>query len=326
MKKVEVFAPARVDLAGGTLDIYPLSLFFDNPFTLNSTLSKGIEVYIEKTRGKVQIINKNSGISEYHPSSHPHTALVSHFLNHFEINEGYKISFFSHFPAGSSLGVSSSLLVALYYGFKAFSGFSHRKIEVVEILKNIETGFLGYPAGVQDYLAPMFGGMNAFFFKFNGIEREKLKFDKSLSSRLIFVFTGKSHFSGSANWELFKGFFDRKKGIIEGFNLIYKNAIKVKEAVENRDYEKLGYLLKEDFLIRKEMHPALIPDTGLFSFLDSLEGVLGFRLCGAASGGTVAVLIKPDIKKELVSMIMERGYRVFDTSITNTKVRIKGYE
>ncbi len=322
MKKVKVFSPARVDLAGGTLDIYPVYLFFDNPFTLNSTLSNGIEVYIEKNSGKIEITNKNSGVSEYHPSSHPHTALVSHFLNHFEINEGYKISFFSHFPSGSSLGVSSSLLVALYYGFKAFLKFKHRRIEVVEVLKNIEARFLGYPAGVQDYLAPMFGGMNAFFFKLNGIEREKLKFDKPLSSRLIFVFTGKSHFSGSANWELFKGFFDRKKGIVEGFNLIYENAIKVKGAVENRDYKRLGHLLKEDFLIRKKMHPALIPDTGLFDFLDSLEGVSGFRLCGAASGGTVGVLVDVEKKKEVILSLEKKGYVVFNTSIANTGVRV----
>ena len=322
MKKVKVFSPARVDLAGGTLDIYPVYLFFDNPFTLNSTLSNGIEVYIEKSGGRIEIINKNSGVSEYHPSSHPHTALVSHFLNHFEINEGYKISFFSHFPPGSSLGVSSSLLVALYYGFKAFLKFKHRRIEVVEVLKNIEARFLGYPAGVQDYLAPMFGGMNAFFFKLNRIEREKLKFDKSLSSRLIFVFTGKSHFSGSANWELFKGFFDRKKGIVEGFNLIYENAIKVKSAVEERDYERLGHLLKEDFLIRKKMHPALIPDTGLFDFLDSLEGVSGFRLCGAASGGTVAALVDVEKKKEVILSLEKKGYVVFNTSIANIGVRV----
>ncbi|WP_201328799.1 hypothetical protein [Thermotomaculum hydrothermale] len=52
MEKIEVFSPARVDFAGGTLDIYPINLFFENPFTLNATLSKGVRVFLKKERGK----------------------------------------------------------------------------------------------------------------------------------------------------------------------------------------------------------------------------------------------------------------------------------
>src|SRR5258708_3213479 len=44
-KSIHSQAPTRIDLAGGTVDIWPLYLFLKNPLTLNL----GIDLYAEAT-------------------------------------------------------------------------------------------------------------------------------------------------------------------------------------------------------------------------------------------------------------------------------------
>ncbi len=43
---VEVFAPARVDLAGGTLDLWPLYCFHTGSVTVNAAVGCGVRVRI----------------------------------------------------------------------------------------------------------------------------------------------------------------------------------------------------------------------------------------------------------------------------------------
>ncbi|WP_201328800.1 GHMP family kinase ATP-binding protein [Thermotomaculum hydrothermale] len=266
--------------------------------------------------------NLNSGVSDFFPSNHKDLVLISTLLKYLGIEQGFEIEFFSDFPQGSSLGVSSSLLVAVFIGLKHFFKFKYSRKEAIEVLKNIEARFMGYPAGIQDYLAPFYGGMNAFFFGINGFSRKKIKINKSLSDSFIFVFTGKSHFSGSPNWELFKRFFDKDKKILEGFNNIYKNSKKVLQSIENKDIKLLGKYLKEDFETRKNMLNSLIPEIDLFELLDSLDGVYGYRLCGAASGGTVVACIDKNYRKYIEQTVKERGYPVFDCFLKKCKVRV----
>ena len=322
MEQIEVFSPARVDLAGGTLDIYPIYLFFDNPFTLNATLSKGVKITIRKAKGKTLLKNLNSGLSEYFPSNHNDLSLVSSLLDYLNAGYGFEVEFYSDFPQGSSLGVSSSLLVGVFYGFKRILNLKFSRKEIVDVLKNIEASFMKYPAGLQDYLAPLYGGANAFYFGINGFEREKVNLDKKLRDSLIFVFTGKSHFSGSPNWELFKGFFDKNKKILEGFEQIYRNSKKIMQSIEKKDIKMFGKLLKEDFLIREKMLTSLIPQIGLFDVLDSMSAVYGYRLCGAASGGTVVVCVNEEKKNFVVKKIREEGYKVFDCKLEDREVNV----
>ena len=320
MEQIKVFSPARFDLAGGTLDIYPIYLFFKNPFTLNSTLSKGITVKIKKVRGKSKIKNLNYGDEEFFPSHNPSLKIVSLLLENLGIENGVRIGFKSDFPQGSSLGVSSSLLVGLFYGLKRLFNLKMSLPKTVEFLKNVETTLINYPAGLQDYLAPLYGGTNAFYFGAKGYKREKIRLSKTISDSFLFVYTGKSHFSGAPNWELFKGFFDGNKSIKKGFEHIYQNSKKILQTIEKKDVKSLGKFLKEDFETRKNMLSSLVPNIPLFSQLDEIDFVYGYRLCGAAAGGTVVVVADREKKRKLRQQLEKLGYTVFDCVQKNIKV------
>ncbi len=323
MDSVKVFSPARVDLAGGTLDIPPLHLFFNKPVTINCTLSKGVHLSAKKISGKSVVKNINTFEEDFVPTKKKSLTLISLFLEKTGLKQGVEISVYSDFPEGSSLGVSSSILVSLFKIMEVLFNYKFNINKTVEVCRRLETIAIQFPAGYQDYLAPFYGGLNSFSFDQWGFKRERLRGISLLKNKTIFAFTGRSHFSGKPNWQLFKGFFEGDPSIKEGFELIYENSKQMLNAIKYGDIEKIASLLKRDFYIRKHMLPSLVPDIGLFSILSQMEGVRGFRMCGAAQGGTVLIMVDEKERDKTIKEIEESGYDVFDCVLKNERVKVE---
>ena len=319
MRKIKIFSPARVDFAGGTFDIYPLYLFYPEIFTFNVCLDSGVNVEIREVKGKSIVKNLNTLESGDIYSENKNLAIGVLLLRFFNLSRGIELSFHSDFPSGSGLGISSSLFVSIFKGLSLFTGKKFSVKQTVEICKNIETVLMGYPAGIQDYLAPLYGGANVFEYSVSGWKRRKIPLKKWLSENMVFVFTGKSHMSGSPNWDLFKGFFDRERKIVDGFNNLYKLAKQTLDFYLEDNIEKFGKCLLEDFEIRKTMNKNLVPEIPLFDKLNNVEGVLGYRLCGAASGGTVAVCVRKSKRRDIVDYLKKEGYVIFDCKVSKNK-------
>ena len=63
--KVSVTVPTRIDLAGGTLDVYPLYLFEDGGLTLNAAISVYGHVTVEeRADARIHIRSKDAGAEE----------------------------------------------------------------------------------------------------------------------------------------------------------------------------------------------------------------------------------------------------------------------
>ncbi len=319
MREIKIFSPARVDFAGGTFDIYPVYLFYPNIFTFNVCLDSGVKVQVRKINGKSIVKNLNTGESGDLYTENRNLAIGTLLLKFFNLDKGVELSFLSDFPSGSGLGVSSSLFVGVFKALSLLSGKKFPKRSIVEICKNLETVLMGYPAGIQDYLAPLFGGANIFRYSVSGWERKRLPLKKSLSKSMLFVFTGKSHMSGSPNWDLFKGFFDKKERVKKGFDKLYKLAKQTLNAYLDDNIEEFGKFLLKDFEIRKSMSENLVPKISLFDELNSIDSVLGYRLCGAASGGTVAICVREGEKEKVANYLKSKGYEIFNCKFGSNK-------
>ncbi len=121
---------------------------------------------------------------------------------------------------------------------------------------------------------------------------------------------------------MFKRFFDRDKRVTEGFENIYLNSKKVLQSIENKDIKLLGKLFKEDFLTRKTMLDSLVPDIGLFDTLDNIPEVYGYRICGAASGGTIVVCVDKEKREKVKNTIREQNYQIFECYPEDIKVSL----
>ena len=92
---IESSAPTRVDLAGGTLDIYPLYLFHKNPVTVNFAINQYARVSLKiRDDKKIHIMSKDrkvkvsfESIAQIH---HNHKNNYNHQTNHFHLGRAIR--------------------------------------------------------------------------------------------------------------------------------------------------------------------------------------------------------------------------------------------
>jgi D-glycero-alpha-D-manno-heptose-7-phosphate kinase len=325
MSLLKIFSPARFDLAGGTLDLPPISSILNNSLTINCTLNRGIYITFSKSE-KIIINNENTNVESEFPSKHPDLTLLSKAIEFFkdEILFPFKLSVKSDLPRGSGLGVSSVILVSILKGLAKLLNIEIKDKKLIYIAANIESSLINCPAGLQDYVAPVFGGLNKITFPHSGFEVENLALSETLKNNLLFVYTGISHFSGKPNWELLKLFLEDEKEK-EKFKQLAENAVKMEDALKYDNLKLVGKLMKNDFNIRKSFPVKLVPYLPeIFSVLEKCGNIAGFRLCGAAGGGTVAVLTNKGERENVKKMFLRHRFNVLDIMPDNTKFEVVG--
>ncbi|HEY8712078.1 MAG TPA: galactokinase, partial [Thermoanaerobaculia bacterium] len=113
MKKVTVRAPVRADLAGGTLDLWPLYLFHPGSRTVNVAISFYAESEVVETGdGAIDLHLSDLGYRQRYESmqelsADPKAALIYRLVEHFHLN-GISITTRTDAPRGSGLGGSSA--------------------------------------------------------------------------------------------------------------------------------------------------------------------------------------------------------------------------
>src|ERR1051326_7877012 len=165
MKKVIARAPVRADLAGGTLDIWPLYLFHPGARTVNVAISYYAESEIVETGDNaIEIHLSDQQYQQRYESlqqlaADPKAALIRRVLEHFHHVTGVRITTRTDAPRGSGLGGSSALTITLVRALTELAGEPVEGERLVELVRDLETRLLGVPAGIQDYYPAVFGGL-----------------------------------------------------------------------------------------------------------------------------------------------------------------------
>ena len=119
--RITASAPTRIDLAGGTIDIWPLYLFHPGAMTVNFALSLLASVRIE-TRADNRIIleSRDRGVgfettlSRIGELAHDERLeLVAKMVHFFRPTQGFHLVANSDAPAGAGISGSSALAIAL---------------------------------------------------------------------------------------------------------------------------------------------------------------------------------------------------------------------
>jgi D-glycero-alpha-D-manno-heptose-7-phosphate kinase len=154
-----VTAPNRVDLAGGTLDIYPLYLLVDGAMTVNAAISVRSVVDVRPfRRGLFRLHSGNYGVSVLSSDSHHvpidgKLGLLSRALRHVPAVTGAEILVHNEAPLGSGIGASSALLVALMLAMGRLTGSGRPWSDTARAAADIEAAHLRTLTGRPDHLA-----------------------------------------------------------------------------------------------------------------------------------------------------------------------------
>src|SRR5262245_58468905 len=112
--RVEASAPARIDLAGGTLDLWPLHVLHPRSVTVNVAIDRRASCRIRASGDGILVRSPERGTERQARSapellSDPATALVGSLLEAVGASGGLEIEISSGVPWGSGLGGSSAL-------------------------------------------------------------------------------------------------------------------------------------------------------------------------------------------------------------------------
>ena len=132
--------PTRIDLAGGTFDIWPLYLFHDHAQTINAAISLRARCTLTSRRDyRVLLISEDTG--EEVEAAEPgalgvdRLPLVARLVRHFGAR-GLEVRTRSESPLGAGIAGSSALNVALTAALAAWTGRTLGDEELLTIAMN----------------------------------------------------------------------------------------------------------------------------------------------------------------------------------------------
>jgi len=322
---VRASCPNRIDLAGGTIDLYPLYLLLGQATTINLsvTLSSTASVWLTDDN-LIQIESVDLGVTgKLKPHEIPESgalALAARAVNCFWTGGGIAVRLHNEAPRGSGLGASSSLLVALARAVSELDGLVTNPHQMINTLAEVEAGLLGVPTGRQDYYAAYFGGLQRIEFSAGRVRRQEIPMSHRLLSwfneGLVVAFTGEAHFSGQPNWEVIKSAVNGDRDTMTQLHGIHQAAIEAADALADGDWDRLCEAVRTDWTHRQELHPEVTsPRLDALVRIAMEAGAEAAKLCGAGGGGSLLALCPPE-KTDAVRQALARfGAVPLDLSI-----------
>ncbi len=322
-------APTRIDLAGGTIDIWPLYLFHDGASTLNAAISLRAHVQLEsRPAGGVELVSIDTGRRSYAASSAEFSAahelpLLALLARHYRL-ENAVLTTRGESPAGAGIAGSSALTIAVCGALARWTGQSETPVDLLQVAMNVECQTIRVPTGVQDYRPALYGGIAAIELRVDGIERHGLGVDPvELEQRIVLAYTGEPRNSGTNNWEITKRHIDGDQHVFDCFERIRDTASALRGALQRGDWDEVGLHIAAEWDNRKRLAPGVTTPAieGLIARATA-AGATAAKVCGAGGGGCLFCYGPPASRSAIADALAAAGARVLDYHIEREGLRV----
>jgi D-glycero-alpha-D-manno-heptose-7-phosphate kinase len=328
---IVAFAPCRADLAGGTIDLWPLYLFHPGALTLNFAVNiltsckitplKGRRIHLRSldTREEEQF----SSLDELRRARRFRLPLAARLLQFFAPKEGLFVETDSESPAGAGISGSSALMIATTAALARFADRNLTFEQMRVIAQNVEAQIIKVPTGCQDYYPALYGGVNAIHLNPDGIYREAVPVaPEEIESRFVLAYTGAPRQSGINNWEVFKAHIEGEQRVFRNFARIAEIAVSMYRALSHAEWDEVARLLQEEWKLRRTNAPGIT--TPLIDKLIAValkSGGKAAKVCGAGGGGCVIFLVEKGASSRVATAIGENGGRVLPLQLARDGLR-----
>jgi D-glycero-alpha-D-manno-heptose-7-phosphate kinase len=325
-------APCRADLAGGTIDLWPLYLFHSGAMTLNFAVNILTTCRITPLKGRtIYLRSLDTGREESFESFDELNVrkkfklpIAGRLLQFFAPKEGALIETDSESPAGAGISGSSALMIATTAALARFTN-RHLTLEQMRVIaQNVEAQIIEVPTGCQDYYPALYGGVSAIRLDADGIHREAIPIaPEEIESRFVLAYTGAPRKSGINNWEVFKSHINGDKRVFRNFERITAIAISMHQALVAGQWDDVGRLLREEWKLRRSNASGIT--TPLIDKLISVAGKHGGRaakVCGAGGGGCLIFLVEKGAASRVATAIGDAGARVLPLQVARDGLRL----
>ena len=293
--------PLRIGLAGGGTDVSPYSDIYGGAI-LNATISMYAHATIEPTDdGKIVIQTPVNQICEMYDSCEAlptdgvfvlHKGVYNRIVKDYTKKPlSFRLTTHVDAPAGSGLGTSSTLTVAILGAFVEWLKLPFGEYDIAHLAYAIEREDLSMAGGKQDQYAATFGGINFMeFYKDDKVIvnplRVRQRFQDELAHNLLLYYTQTSRVSAEIIEAQSKKVKENNQNTIEAMHRLKEQAIWMKEAILKGDIDEMGEILNFGWQYKKQMTQGITT-----SWIDEIyeaaiqAGATGGKVSGAGGGG-----------------------------------------
>lgn len=328
----------RADLAGGTLDLWPLFLLHENSSTVNVALQLKARVSYEPGGDRWELRAGDHGARQHLSPARLGAAaasaragdpfsLVVKALHHAGVPTPGRLTTWVEGPAGGGIGGSSALLIAIYGLAMRLAGTRLPRARLADLARDLEAQVLRLPTGVQDYYPAIYGGALQLHYGPGTTRVERIDVDlHELESRLVLAYSGKPHSSAPSNWGLYRRRLEGEPLARDCFDQIAGAAKRAGDALRSSDWQALAVALNADWKARKRLDPSLAPeDLQRLEAAGRRAGVAAVKCCGAASGGCMLFLLRDPVDRPRVeAAIRAAGAQLLAATIARRGLRVTG--
>jgi D-glycero-alpha-D-manno-heptose-7-phosphate kinase len=301
---IEASAPCRIDM-GGTLDIrtfyFPLRHL--SPCTFNIAVGLRTRIRLLPYRnGRIKISSRGFKGAEFPidraPFIHPLGLMLAVGVYFNAKNVHVQIE--SQSPPRSALGGSSAAAVALIAALselwqQAYTAKPLTRPRIASLAHELEESVAGVPCGMQDQLAAIYGGVNAWIWPV-GVEdsqfRKKMvmpkRSHKDLEKHLLLAYCGKPHESKDINSRWVHQFLAGK--FRDSWAEIVACTRQFVNHLADRNYMKAAELMNRETAIRRKLTPDVLDEVGVHLMKTAVAHNCGARFTGAGGGGCIWAL------------------------------------
>ncbi len=305
--RVRAAAPCRADLAGGTLDIWPLGLLHPGALTVNVALP--VKVVLDLCNdAPVGVVRHRATGGPWRElnAGNASADLTAAICFHLAPQGGFTVDVLEQAPMGSGLGGSSTYGVALIRAIAKITEKDFTDEQVVRLVQDLEARLLGTLTGCQDHWAAVRGGVQALHMVPGGNRLERLDTDQGwLESRITVFFTGITHHSGMVNWQVIRRRLEGDSATTLALQEITEAAGLCRRAVLSAESDAVGDALRFEWAARRRLAPEICPPELTRLESEAMNaGALAFKACGAGGGGSVLIWHEPDAAAPIADAIL----------------------
>jgi len=331
---VRATVPMRIDLAGGTLDVYPLYIFEGGGLTVNAAIDILATADVStRDDASITLASRDLGHREVIRSLAEMTFggpldLVKRALAYYAPTTGLDIEVGSQAPRGSGIGASSALLMALSHCLNEITARGYDGAQILDVGANIEAQLIGIPTGKQDYFPPIYGGVCAIWFELDGWRLESLSEQQPLvdmlDERLIVSYTGIPHSSAATNWAMLKAYIEREGNAVERMTEIKAISAAMRECLVAPDMAEFARLVDAEWQLRKGLAEGVTnDDVDAIMAAAKHAGALANKICGAGGGGCMITVVEPAQKDQIASALQAAGARIMPAHVVQRGIELE---
>lgn len=315
-------APLRIGLGGGGTDVSPYSDLYGGAI-LNATISLFAYATIEPLTSNqiiLESLDRNEKIEQPWENQlviDGKMDLLKGVYNRIQKDHGFtggfRLSTYVDAPAGSGLGTSSTLVVAIIGAFAEMLKIPMGEYDVAHYAFEIERKDLNLAGGKQDQYAATFGGVNFMEF-YSGDKvivnplRVKDKHLFELENNLLLYYTSTNRESAEIIKKQSRNVTDKKESSIDAMHQLKQQSLRMKEALLTGRLDEVGEILDFGFEQKKQMAEGISnPLMEMIYDTAKKAGATGGKISGAGGGGFMIFYCPLNTKYQVIKSLENFG-------------------